>query len=105
MMHMHEFPNDEFRFTTIGLCLASVFGTFIIDRICVAIFAPTVGKAIWAEAAKTTIWDTLPVFQTLGKVIVGFIVVGSGNPLIWIGCGYWWWRRRQAAKAALLTAE
>ena len=82
MMHMHAFPDDEFRFTTIFLCLASVFGTFVVDRICVALFAPTVGKAIWAEASKTTISDTFPVFMTLGKVVLGFIVVGSGNPLM-----------------------
>jgi hypothetical protein len=102
LMHLAPFPDDEFRFSVIGLCLASVFGTFVIDRICVILFSPVVGRAMLVEASKTTLWDTLPVFKTLGKVILGFIIVGSGNPLIWIGCGWYWWRQRNAAKAALL---
>jgi cation-transporting ATPase 13A1 len=105
MMHLAPFPDDEFRISVIGLCLASVFGTFVIDRICVILFAPTVGKAMLVEASKTTLWDTLPVFKTMGKVILGLGVVGSGNPLIWIGCAYYYYRTRQAAKAALLKPE
>ena len=105
LMHLEGFPDDEFRISVIGLCLASVFGTFIVDRICVILFAPTVGKAMLVEASKTRCGDTWPVFATLGKVILGFGVVGSGNPLIWMGCAYYWYRNRQAAKAALLAPQ
>ncbi len=105
LMHMHAFPDDEFRFTVIGLCLAAVFGTFCVDRICVLVFSREVGGAMLEEAAKTTPMDFLPVFSTLGKVIGGFILVGTGNPLVWIGCAYWWWRRRSAAQKALLAED
>ena len=102
MMHLKAFPDDDFRLTVVMLCVASVFGTFIVDRISVAIFAPQVGKELVKQAAATSITDIFPVFWTIGKVLVGFLVVGSGNPLIWIGAGWWWWRRRKAQQAALL---
>lgn len=39
MLHLEKFPNDEFRWTVLALVVMSIVGTFIWDRVCLAIFA------------------------------------------------------------------
>ena len=88
MLHLEPFPTDEFRWKTMGLVGTSLIGTFIWDRIVTAIFAWDIFKAMMREAAKTTPLDLLPVFMSALKVFGGLLVLGSGNPLIWIGAFY-----------------
>ena len=52
MIHLEPFPNDEFRWTVIKLVCASIVGTFIWDRICIALFAPQVFGAMLNEARQ-----------------------------------------------------
>ena len=45
LIHLEEFPNDPFRWKVMALVATSLAGTFIWDRLCVAIFAPKIFKA------------------------------------------------------------
>eukprot|EP00941_MAST-03F_sp_MAST-3F-sp1_P000457 g457.t1 len=102
MIHLEAFPNDEFRYKTMGLVFLALFGTFIWDRICTAIFSPKIFTAMMESARKTSLKDLKPIFMTLGKVILGLVVLGTGNIFIWGGLAYWWYRRKKAASAELL---
>lgn len=103
MFHLVAMPDDAFRFKVIGLCIASIVGTFVWDRLCILIFGGDVASALIEEAKATRPHHFLPMFMTAGKVFGGLLIVGSGNILIWAGLAYWWYRRRQAANAALLA--
>ena len=71
---------------------ASVVGTFVWDRLVVAIFAQPIFNAMLVSAKKTTIKDLLPIFTTVGKVAGGLLLLGTGNPLLWMGA-YWAYRK------------
>lgn len=88
LIHLHEFPNNTFRFQIIGYVLTTLFGTLIWDRLITAIFAPKIFKTQLEQALATTFSDLVPIFMTFFKVLVGFLVVCSGNPIIWFGA-YW----------------
>eukprot|EP01061_Rhynchopus_euleeides_P046827 TRINITY_DN9076_c1_g2_i1.p1 TRINITY_DN9076_c1_g2~~TRINITY_DN9076_c1_g2_i1.p1 ORF type:complete len:1488 (+),score=730.92 TRINITY_DN9076_c1_g2_i1:464-4465(+) len=91
MLHFASFPNDDFRWETISLVAISVLGTLVWDRIATAIFAPHIFKIMLQEALSTSISDVLPVFSTLAKVVMGFTLLSTVNPLILMG-GYWLYR-------------
>ena len=95
LIHLEQFPDDEFRWKVMTLVGISLVGTFVWDRVVTAIFAPTIFKAMFDEAAKTTIADLIPVFTTMFKVIAGVAIFSSGNILLWGGVAWWWWKRRQ----------
>jgi len=98
LIHLEEFPDDEFRWKVVTLVGISLVGTFVWDRVITMIFAPTIFKAMFAEAAKTTIADLVPLFTTMFKVIAGVAIFASGNILVWGAVAWWWWKRRQAAQ-------
>ena len=77
MMHLTSFPDDEYRFKVVGLVLASLFGTFIWDRLMTAIFAPEIFKAMMSEAGKTSLADLMPVLKTAGYVAGGLLIFGT----------------------------
>ena len=104
LIHLEAFPDDDFRFKVIGLVIASLFGTFLWDRLCTAIFAPKIFDAMMDEAMQTTPADMLPALYSLGKVVAVLLVLGSGNLLV-AGLMYWTYRkylagREQAQQAA-----
>jgi len=93
LIHLSPFPNDHFRWCVMGLVGATLLGTLIWDRICLALFAPEVFRAILQSAKATTFrGDILPIFKTAGKVLAVFFVLGTGNLLL-AGAAYWWYRR------------
>jgi len=94
LIHLEEFPDDEFRWQVAALVMISLFGTFIWDRIITYFFAPVIFKAMWDEAKNTTFADILPVITTLAKVVGGVTVFASGNPLIWALTGWYFWKNR-----------
>ena len=96
LIHLHEFPGNEFRLKIISIVSMTLFGTFAWDRLVTAIFAPKTFKAQLEQALETRIDDVIPIFKTLLKVVVGFAVVGSGNPLIWIGA-FWLYKKYQTS--------
>jgi cation-transporting ATPase 13A1 len=104
MLHMAEFPSDEFRWQVMGLVAASVFGTFVWDRLITALFAREVFKAMLSEAAATTLADIYPIALTAGKVVLVLGIIGSGSWLLIAGAGYLWWSRRKAAQEAAAAA-
>jgi cation-transporting ATPase 13A1 len=55
MIHLAEFPNDEFRWRVIALVTTSFVGTFIWDHICTFMFSRHIFNAMAEEDAKTTL--------------------------------------------------
>jgi len=104
LIHLAPFPDDTFRFKVMGLVFMSLGGTFIWDRICIAIFAPEIMKAMIENANETSRNDILEVCSTLGKVLGCLAVYLSGNPLIWIGA-FWFYRKQKSAEAARQAEE
>jgi len=92
LIHLQSFPHDDFRWKVIGLVLASIAGTFIWDRLCTAIFAPRIFKAMMDEAKQTTPADALPALISLGKVLGVLVVLSTGNLLL-AGGGYFVYKR------------
>lgn len=103
LLHLAPFPSDEFRFKVMGLVFMSLVGTFIWDRLCVAVFSPTIMKAMVDNAKETTMEDVTSVLTTLGKVLGCMLVYLTGNPLIWIGA-IWYYRKQKASAAAAEAA-
>merc|ERR1712232_8274 len=100
LLHLAPFPDDEFRIKVMGLVFMSIGGTFIWDRICIAVFAPDIMKAMMDSAKETTKKDIMDVFNTMGKVILCAAVYFSGNPLIWIGAIWYYRKSKSQAEAA-----
>mmetsp|Transcript_79550 Transcript_79550/g.125471 ORF Transcript_79550/g.125471 Transcript_79550/m.125471 type:complete len:1593 (+) Transcript_79550:56-4834(+) len=98
LLHLAPFPNDGFRFQVMALVFLSLGGTFIWDRICIALFAPDIMKAMMDNAKETTMEDIMQVLRTLGKVLGCLAVYLTGNPLIWVGA-FWWYKSQQKKKA------
>jgi cation-transporting ATPase 13A1 len=88
LIHLEPFPNDEFRWKIIFYVMCTIFGTFLWDRVVTAIFARPVFRAMLEQGFQTTPRDFFPIFGNLFKVIIFFIVLGTGNPIVWIGA-YW----------------
>jgi hypothetical protein len=64
-----------------------------------AIFAPKIFKAQLDQALETRLVDLWPIVTTLVKVLSGFIIFGTGNPLVWFG-SYWVYNKYKAASDA-----
>jgi len=96
LMHLSAFPNDQFRWGVMSLVGATLVGTFIWDRICIAIFAPEIFRAMVQSAKETTFMgDVVPIFKTAGKVLAVFLVLATGNLILVIGAFFWY---RKATK-------
>jgi len=99
LIHLAPFPDDGFRWKVMGLVFASVGGTLIWDRICIAVFAPEIMAAMVDNAKQTTWEDIMSLLRTAGKVLVCLLVYASGNPLIWFGA-FWYYRKQKAEAQA-----
>merc|ERR1712060_642054 len=104
LIHLAPFPDDVFRWKVMGLVFASLGGTFIWDRICIAIFAPDIMTAMVENAKSTTQKDIMDVLYTIAKVVGGLAVYLSGNPLVWIGA-FWWYKKQARERQAREEAE
>ena len=67
----------------------SLVGTFLWDRFCTFLFARDIFSAMVDQAKQTRPSDLLPMFMTLGKVILGLFVLGTGNIFVLAGIGWW----------------
>eukprot|EP00940_MAST-03C_sp_MAST-3C-sp2_P002306 g2306.t1 len=92
MLHLAAFPTDEFRWKVMFLVGTSLIGTFLWDRLVLALFSPGIFRAMLEEASKTTPLDILPVLKSALMVFGGLLLLGTGNPLLWIGA-YFLYRR------------
>ena len=92
LAHLFPFPDDDFRWQVMRLVGASLVGTFVWDRLMTALFSPDIFAVIVGEGKKTSLADIKPIVESLCKVVIGFAVFGSGNPLIWMGS---WWVYKQ----------
>mmetsp|Transcript_7558 Transcript_7558/g.19198 ORF Transcript_7558/g.19198 Transcript_7558/m.19198 type:complete len:1480 (-) Transcript_7558:51-4490(-) len=93
LIHLSPFPSDHFRWAIMGLVMATLAGTFVWDRLCVAIFAPEIFRAMLQSAKATTFKnDIVPIFKTVGKVATVFLVIGTGNLLLAAGMFFMWKR-------------
>jgi len=99
-IHMDPFPDDAYRYEVMFLVLLSIVGTFIWDRLCTAIFAPKIFKAMMDAARKTSLKDLQPVAFSLGKVVGVVALLYYGNILVWGACWWMWrrWKKEQKAK-------
>ena len=96
LMHLEPFPDDEFRWKVMGLVGASLVGTFVWDRVCTAVFAPDIFRAMLEEARQTSLADALPAVVSLGKVVGVLMLLGSGNLLI-VGLAWFAYKKMNAA--------
>jgi len=103
LLHLSPFPNDEFRWKVLSLVFLSLGGTFIWDRLMVALFAPEIMAAMIENAKSTTKKDIMDVATTLAKVVGCFAVYLTGNPLIWMGA-FWFYKKQKSAAAAEAAA-
>jgi len=103
-IHLEAFPDDAFRFKVMGLVGMSLAGTFIWDRLCIALFAPRIFKATLDEAKALTLADAMPAIQSLGKVLGVLMLLGTGNILL-IGGGFWMYKKYQAQLAEAEKVE
>ena len=67
LIHLEPFPNDEFRWKVMSLVGISIAGTFLWDRLCVALFAPKIFRAMLDEVLSSKPTDALPALISLGK--------------------------------------
>ena len=104
LIHLEAFPDDDFRFKVIGLVMASLAGTFIWDRLCTAVFAPQIFKAMLDEAKTTTLADCFPALQSLGKVVGVLVLLSQGNILV-LGGAWWFYKKYQAQQASLQAQQ
>ncbi len=65
-------------------------GTFLWDRLCVALFARNVFKASMEEFKRLSIQDFLPILKTAGLAIIGVFIVSTNN-ILFIGIGCWYY--------------
>ena len=104
MIQLTPFPDDAFRYQVIALVMSTIAGTFLWDRICVLVFSPSHFVAIWKEFMKTTPADFVPIFKTIGKILVGLLLLGSGNILLIIGAIYFYRTYMMKPNAAIPSA-
>jgi len=93
LIHLSPFPDERFRWGIMALVGATLAGTLLWDRLCVALFAPEIFRATVQSARQTTFaGDILPIFKTAGKVIAVFAILGTGN-LILAGLAFFWYKK------------
>merc|ERR1719181_2441729 len=97
MLDMEPFPNDEFKYKVIFLVFMSLLGSFIVDRMCVAIFSRDIFKAQMEQFALLRVQDLTAPLMTVGKILGVLWILGSGN-LLFAGLGYWQYRKWQTAQ-------
>merc|ERR1711988_1025225 len=91
LIQLAPFPDDVFRYKVVFLVVATIFGTFCWDRLCVFLFAPRIAKAMTSEAMKTQLSDLAPIGITLLKVVGGVVLLGTGNIMV-AGLAFYWYR-------------
>lgn len=104
IIQLTPFPNDAFRYQVVALVMSTIAGTFLWDRICVLVFSPSHFLAIWKEFMKTTPADFVPILKTIGKILVGLLLLGSGNILLIIGAIYFYRTYMMKPNAAMPSA-
>jgi len=82
---------QELRMQVMGTLLTSLVGTFIWDRLMVAVFAPHIFKAQLDEVKSTRFADFVPLLKTVGYIVGGGVFLFAGNPILW-GLGFMMWR-------------
>ncbi|CAJ1358711.1 unnamed protein product [Effrenium voratum] len=77
-----EVVPEDLRIKVIIVLFVSLVGSFVWDRLMVALCAPHIMAAQLEEAKATTWRDFLPLLQTVGMIGGGGLVLVSGNPLL-----------------------
>lgn len=99
----------EMRSQLYMLLLLSTIGTFVLDRLVVAVFAPKIFRASTIEPLmKTTIADFIPIVKMCGYIAGGVVVapILLGNPIGLIGAFFMfkqykkWQQDRETAELA-----
>jgi len=82
---------EDLRFKVMGTLFTSLVGSFLWDRLMVAVFAPHIFKAQIDEAKSVKAADFLPLLQTVGYIVGGGVFLLAGNPILW-GVAFMIWR-------------
>jgi cation-transporting ATPase 13A1 len=97
LLDMEPFPNDEFKYKVIFLVFMSLLGSFIVDRLCVAIFSRDIFYAQMQQFALLRPQHLFTPLMTVLKILGGLWVLGSGNLLL-AGLAYWQYRKYQQSQ-------
>ena len=90
---------EDLRIKLMGMLAMSLGGAFVWDRLMHFIFAPEIFQVMWENVKTTTVKDWMPVFKTVGMVVGGLVVLGTGNILTLGGLWYLWRQHKNAANA------
>eukprot|EP00392_Amoebophrya_sp_AT5.2_P004320 g4328.t1 len=90
---------EDLRITMMGMLAMSLGGAFVWDRLMHFIFAPEIFQVMWENVKTTTVKDWMPVFKTVGMVVGGLVVLGTGNILTLGGLWYLWRQHKNSANA------
>lgn len=82
---------EELRMQVMGTLFVSLIGSFLWDRLMVAVFAPHIFKATIDEAKSVKFADFVPILKTVGYIAGGGLVLLAGNPIL-LGLGFLLWR-------------
>lgn len=88
---------EELRMQVMGTLFVSLVGTFVWDRLMIAMFAPTIFQAMIDEAKSVRLADCVPLLKTVGYIIGGGLFLLAGNPILW-GVAFMLWRNYKKAQ-------
>ena len=100
-------PSDEMRYKLLSILAVTLVGSFVWDRLCLAIFAPHIFMSQIRELASlrfSDFWGPNSA-KTLGQVaLAGFwLYYTEGNMLV-AGAGYWFYRSFKKKQEAAVAA-
>jgi cation-transporting ATPase 13A1 len=101
---MEPFPNDEFKYKVIFLVFMSLIGSFIADRLCLAIFSRDIFYAQLEQILLIRPQHLMSPLMTIGKILGGLWILGSGNLLL-AGLAYWQYRKYTQQQEQLKEEE
>ena len=106
MIQLTPFPDDTFRYKVIVLVMSTIAGTFLWDRLCLLVFSPSHFSSVWKEFTKTTWSDFIPILKTVGKIVGGLLLLGSGNIVLIVAAIYLYrqYANKPAVNAVATTA-
>jgi len=92
---------EGLRVSVMATLFTSLMGSFLWDRLMVAIFAPHIFQTMLDEAKSVEFVHFLPIIKTVGYIVGGGALLCLGNPILW-GIAYMmyrWYKGQESQQA------